>query len=557
MVAEHAPRPATPSAAPRQRDAASLVALGAIVALGAALRLDQFSRQVLLDDEWHAVHQVLARGPAQFVVDLGHADYGIPFALYDWLLVHTVGLTETAMRLPMMAAGLATIALLPLAVVERIGREAALAFALLLALSPTLVAYSQMARPYAFDVLAGWTAHWAFQRWWQGSGRHGALFVATAVLACWAHLVVAPFALAPLAWAAWRLVRDRSLRRSQGRRVLGLCAATAGALAILLGPPLALRPAALVAKAGFAPFDASTIGGALYWWFGTRSTVALIAVVVLAAIGMPRVWRRLPEARTGALGLALTAIALAITRPEWGWTSLAFGRYLLSIVPLLLVAAACGAVLVGSAMAGHGRRRDLGALVVSIVAALALAGSGPLREWSRHPTSYRLGLLQLYDFRGDVNAVRRAQSQIPMSPFWKTLADAPPDSLLVAAAPFRFESYDWDGARWERESRQRVIPGWLTGLCVDRRPGEIPERAGYAFTNAVRLADRAGLEARGVDWVVWQRPWVPAGEDRLERSGDRVAGCESALRAAFGPPAYEDAQVVAFRLRREAGDARR
>ena len=67
-------RPATRSAAPGRFTGASLALFAAIVALGAALRLDQFALQVLLDDEWHAVHQVLRHGPASLVIELGHAD---------------------------------------------------------------------------------------------------------------------------------------------------------------------------------------------------------------------------------------------------------------------------------------------------------------------------------------------------------------------------------------------------------------------------------------------------------------------------------------------------
>lgn len=528
-----------------------------VAALAAWLRLEQFTQQVLLDDEWHVVHQLLAHGPAAFVRDLGHADYGIPIALYDWVLVHTIGLSETAMRLPMMLAGLATVALLPVAVAARVGREAALGFALLLALNPPLVAYSQIARPYAFDVLLGWYAHWAFQRFWDGSRAQGAGYVFATALACWMHLVVAPFVLAPFAWAAWRMAREASLRRAQRWRILILGAATVLVLAMLLGPPLAARPSTLGAKSGFEVFGAATIGGALFWWFGTRSAVALIAALVLAAIGMRRVWRALPEARTGVLGLAFTAAGLAIARPEWGWTPYVFARYLMPVVPLLLCAAACGAVVSGRALTGNGRHRALGAFVLTLVAAGALVGSSPLRDWMREPTSYRLGIYQLYDFRSGANAARGTLSLIPMSPFWSTLAGQPPDTLLIAAAPFRFESYDWDGPRWERKSRQRVIPGWLTGLCVEHRPGEIPAREGYGFTNAVRLSDRAALESRGVDYVVWQKPWVPLAEDRLERGGDRVAACEAALRARFGPPSYEDGQLVAFRLAPAGSDARR
>ena len=533
------------------------LACAAIAALGAWLRLDQFTQQVLLDDEWHAVHQVLAHGPAQFVVDFGHADYGIPLALYDWALVHSIGLSETAMRVPMVLAGLATFVLLPLAVARRIGREAALGFALLLALSPPLVAYSQIARPYALDLVLGWYAHWAFRRWWLGSRADGAGYVAATAFACWMHLVVAPFVLAPFVWAMWQLARNPSLRRAQLARTVRLGIGSALALAALLGPPIAARPSALGAKTGFEGFDGTTVGGALFWWFGTRSAVALILALVLAAIGLRRVWFALPEARTGVLGLAATVAVLAVSRPEWGKTPFVFARYLLPAVPLLLCAVACGAVTAGHALAGRGRYRAAAAFALTLASAGALAASSPLRDWTRHPTSYRLGIYQLYDFRDESNAARRGVAKIPMSPFWHSLADRPPDSLLVAAAPFRFESYDWDGPRWERKSRQRVFPGWLTGLCVEHRPGELPARDGLAFANAVRLSDRAALAARGVDYVVWQKPWVPLAEDRLERGGDHVAQCEAALRSAFGPPAYEDGQLIAFRLSAGRSDARR
>jgi len=528
------------------------VAGAAALVLGAALRLDQFGAQVLLDDEWHAVHQVLARPPSAFFTDLGHADYGIPLALYDWALVHTIGLSETAMRMPMMVAGLATIVLVPLAVARRVGAGVALALAFLLALSPPLVAYSQIARPYGLTLLAGLYAHWAFQRYLRGSRADGVGYVAAAGFACWLHLVAAPFVLAPFAWAAFAMARDPALRLAQGRRVAWLALATAVLIAVLVGPPLLARPEALGAKSGYAPFDLDTLAGAMHWWLGTRSAAVVAIALVVAAFGARPLWRALPEVRSATLGLAVTAIALALTRPEWGETPFVFARYLLPVVPLVLLAVACGAAAIAG-WAPEGRARVTLATTIAAVVTIALAATSPLRDWTRHPTSNRLGIASLYDFRPGPNPARETVSHIPMSPFWQSLAAQPRGSIVVAAAPFRFESYDWDAPRWERKSAQRVIPGWITGLCIAQRSGELPNAEGYAFRNAVHLSDRAALAARGVDYVVWQRPWVPHAQDRLVAGGDDTSTCEAALRARFGAPAYEDANLVAFRL----SDARR
>lgn len=525
----------------------------AIVALGAALRLDQFAVQVLLDDEWHAVHQILRHGPASILLELGHADYGIPLALYDWALARTVGLSETAMRLPMMLCGLATIVLFPLAVAARIGRAEALAFALLLAVSPLLVAYSQIARPYAIGVLLGWLAHRAFRRYWEGSGRAGAAYAAATAFAVWMHMVIAPFVLAPLAWAAWTIVREQRDRRARLRRLVAIALATLAAIALLLGPPLYFQLGAITGKGGFSAPELNSLRGAFHLWAGTSSVAVAVATFALSSIGAPAVWRAIPEARTGALGLALTAAAVAITRPEWGQVPIVFGRYLMPFVPLLLLATAVGAVTVGRVAARRWRWRHAaasGAALATAGIASAMAATGPVPAWSAHPTTHRLGVGFLYDFREHRNAALATQRAIPLSPFWRTLADRPRNSIVVAAAPFAFESYDWDAARWERVSRQRVVPGWLTGLCVDRRPGELPVREGFRFTNAVRLADARALEAFPVDYVAWQKPWLPRDQDRHVRYGDDTAQCEPVLRQRFGPPVYEDAMLVVFRAPR-------
>ncbi|MCW8926420.1 MAG: hypothetical protein OQJ84_09200, partial [Xanthomonadales bacterium] len=76
-----------------------------IFCVGVYFRLDQFLLQVLLDDEWHAVHQLLANTPAQMFLTIGHADFSIPLALLYWLERSTIGLSELGMRWPMMLAG--------------------------------------------------------------------------------------------------------------------------------------------------------------------------------------------------------------------------------------------------------------------------------------------------------------------------------------------------------------------------------------------------------------------------------------------------------------------
>ena len=127
--------------------------------------------------------------------------------------------------------------------------------------------------------------------------------------------------------------------------------------------------------------------------------------------------------------------------------------------------------------------------------------------------------------------------------------------MRIAAAPFYFESFDWDAPRWERVSGQTVVPGYLTGLCVDRRWGEVPHDARFRFRNAVHLADGRMLAERGIDYVAWQKPYLQTDRGERVAIGEDTAHCAGALREQFGAPAYEDFAIIVFRVARANASA--
>jgi len=263
--------------------AAWLGLFGTAVLVGAYLRLDQFFDQVLIDDEWHAVHQVLQRSPAQMFLDFGWSDYSIPLGMLDWYESRWFGLSETGMRLPMLACGLATLVALPLFVARSTSRATAALFAYLLAVSPLLVIYSRMARPYAITLLLGWIAHAVYHRYHaapRGEWRTGTAYALAAPLAIWLHPIAAPFALAPLAWGLLDLRRPGPRPRADRvRRLAALALPTAALVAVLILPPLLTNPQSLIAKGGADTPSLATLVGAFYAWLGTPSTLAVVLCV--------------------------------------------------------------------------------------------------------------------------------------------------------------------------------------------------------------------------------------------------------------------------------------
>ena len=543
----------------------SLLPFALAVGAGLFLRLDQLASQLLLEDEWHAVYRVVHDAPMAVFLDFGHSDSSIPLTLLYLAEARAVGLSELAMRWPLVTAGIATLVLFPWYVARHVGRAEALLFAALLAISPLLYFFSRMARPYALTLLLVYVAHVAFRRHCRAATPRrsdAALYATSAALAAWLHPVVAPFVVAPFVPGVWRGLRGAPGERRAAFVRLAVPALLAGIpMAALLAPPLLAHPESLGLKSGIDLPRTDTLIGIWFGWFGTGSTVAAAVCAALAIVGAPVVWRRLPETGSLLAGVALCASTIVATRPAWIGNPLTLGRYLLPVLPLLLLATACGSLRIArsirAAMAARGAAGALSNGVgagIAVIPLAALAATTPLAPLLARPNGESQHLLYQFDFRPGRNPVITHLAAIPLSPWWATLADRPPASLAIAVAPFPTESVGWDAPRWERLSRQRVLSGFLTPLCATARVNEVPDDARFDFRNAVHIADANALAAARIDYVVWQKPYryVARGIDVMVAAD--VAACGPALRARFGAPAYEDEWLTAYRV---SSDARR
>ncbi len=530
-----------------------------VIAIGAYLRFDQFSIQVLADDEWHALMRVIEGRPDGFLLSFGFSDHSIPLALLYWFEASWFGLSELSMRWPMLLAGLLILTLFPLRVSRTLGWRVALVFALLLAISPLLINYSRQARPYGLTLLLGYVAHWSFLRYRTGGNgqiRTGLVYAVSAGLAGWLHLVSLPFVLAPLIPAGlsallnWKADGGRAFRH-----IFGLALPTALLLMLLIGPPLLVDPGALLAKSGSDLPQWDTLAGVWHTWLGTPSVGAVLICLGLAVVGIPQLRRAEPLAGSILFGIALTLAMLMVTQPAWVHSPLAFGRYLLPAQPLLLLSVAVGAARLVELIR---QRWGTGAMSPALLLpALVLVAYTPLTETLSRPNSSTLHSYFQADYRRDRHGAREiVAARTPLSHWWAKLRQYPPASLVIAAAPYYFFSPRWDAPRWESVGGQRVIPGFLTGLCVDRRDGETPIDRRFSLHNAVHLADDNEMRAKGVDLIVFQKPYVDMGQPGSEPFGQETAHCLNALRSRFGTPQYEDELIAVFNKHKLAEDKR-
>ncbi len=494
----------------------------AICAIGAAaffLRAQQLGRQVVIDDEWHAIHKLLASGYGGIVATFGHVDHSIPLTLFYKLAADTVGLGEGILHAPPLLAGLATVALLTRWAWKRFGAEVALVFGWLLAASPLLVEFSRYARPYAFIVLLVAIGYIAADRWWKREGGRGALaaWLACALLATWLHPLAGPVSGAPMLF----FLAESLFLTGDARRVAALRAIKAGAAFGLLAVPLVLLPivadpVAYAGKAGFGKFEWRTPVTLLYLGAGSRhASVVIVFSVLLAAGGLVLMRRHGREVALVASGAVLLTLALAFMRPLLMEEGLVFARYTLEFLPAILLAVAVGIV----ALARLARPRALQG-VVAVALLVFLSWGTMLTAPLKVPTSYSQHTYFTFDPRRSENKPNAVIVQMPVSPFWTEVAPRiVARDGVIGIAPWRFESPLNPLPILEARSGRRIYPAFLLGYCNVPRYGEAPPGRGVVLANAVRLGDARDLARANVRVIVWQKRWLAPGQetDALER----------------------------------------
>ena len=329
----------------------SLLSLAAFAA-GVWLRTYQLRIQIILDDEWHAVHKLLQAGYSNIATHFGFADYSIPLTLYFRYLHDHGGLSEWAMHVPSLIAGLALLALGPLLVARWVSRQTAAIWAALVAISPLLVYLAKTARPYAWTSLLTLLALLAFWQWWQRQGNPrawGCVYVLATALAAWLHLVTLPYTLWPFLYCGVRQLVRLALRESRRdasrsvQRLLGLGVLTSAVVAILVLPPLIIDWTQFSAKAGTDDVTGASLYRTLLMLVGTGYAVPGVALLALALLGAVRLYQR---DRALALYLLTTcvggALAIASTRPAWISHPAVFARYCAPMLPVMLVFIAQG-----------------------------------------------------------------------------------------------------------------------------------------------------------------------------------------------------------------------
>ena len=514
------------------------------VIFGGALRAYQLPGQIPFGDEWHAIYTAARSGYMGILSCFGASDHSIPIALYYRLAMDTVGLSEWVIRAPFFLAGTLTILILPLLIRNITGRFTANIFAWLLALSPTLIFFSRTARPYAIIGLSAFAAAILVKRWWTEGLRHCAvLYVVLTTITGYFLLVALPFVLGPLLFfLGSALLGPKEGRYNSIRRLTVLLIWTILPLALLLALPLCNDFQAIESKAGHSFIQPRAVLDAFRILFSMEGIGISILMGALSFAGMIRL-RRTGSTLLGYLialsGLQL--ISILVVRPLGSDSPHILARYLLPVLPCLLLFSAAGIVGISTAT-GLSRNKRLRPLLPVALCAALITG-GPVMAVTYNPNNATGLILLIHSLAGE-----KHQWMLKRMPeFYRRLSTYPPASLIIVEAPF-----NWPGDHvplYQRVHRQTILAGITDGLC-----GEATSSLSYInhLRTVVDLSDLWALLNRDVNFVVFHKRLQEEVRVRLPSyRRQEISGCIAQYRAWFGSPVFEDRDIIVFELSKD------
>ena len=522
------------------------IAVGVATALALWLRVHGITIQVVIDDEWHALHKLQDASYSAIFNSFGLADHSIPLTLlYKWM-ANNFGLAEGRLRALQVITG---VALVPVCSWMAWGatrdRAAAALFAFLVAGAPVLVMWSRFARPYSISVLLTVLCVGAIWRWRAERSRRMALHAALwAALAAWFHPLAGMYpAIACLLIFAEDL-RQVGKRPGAWRQSLLFGAAVAGAMLVLLVSPLIKDHESLSNKSGgdHPNFDTYEWMFAIIW--GGLPTPVYVIALAIAAWGLVLVFRR-----DRALGMLLAllsvvpAIFLTITGAVWIFAGGAFLRYQLPLLLLVLFFGSVGAV--GIARALFRRRPESAAWIAAaacsagyLLGTPAIAQVAKLGIWYAHMDHH-------WDYRYRwIDYKRPDPSQDPPD-FYRQLGAMPPGKAGIVEAPYVWEAPLNPLAYYSTYYHQPEWFGMLYDLCKSGdRLGEVPKDRRFRFRRFVFLDNPSAVRATGARYLIYM-PNVPT-----RFSPQDPARCIARLTQLYGEPMKRDERTVVWDLKR-------
>jgi len=566
--------------------------------LGTVLRLYLISEQILLDDEWHGMHYVIDSSFSYLLTHSGLHATSIPMNLYHRLLLRTLGWSELLLRLPALAAGVLGLVVFPVLAKKIFSRRVTIIFVFLLAISPFLIFYTRVCRPYSMVTLLGFLSVLALYFWaTSGERRYAVTYVVAGVLAVYFHLFAAIAVLTPLGYVFMvKLIRKGQVRIVPSLRELIFAAVSIALVLSLLILP-ALIQSSVGTEIGADRMTLKSLVGFACMLSGTANKFMVVLFWGLLGFGQILVLRKMRLLGGIFCSVAILHFgALVIFSSDGIHAPIVISRYVTVLFPMSFVLVALGTdgILKYLQSAGLMKGRGYSGLLTNLIAAAFLAAlffAGPLIKLYTRPNNFtnHSAFQESYEpltweqsYTSDM-APGFIIKKADLPSFYQWLSGQPGTSTIIE---YPMEIFDLNNLfyYYQHFHKKAVIAGYVTnpdivGYTIDRKPPEeakprsrltylypipidnilsrVPDTRKLAFRNMVDVMDIEALRQQPqADYIILHKTvWVaevphPDAGNKIPfyMSSKSVDYLNQTYRKSFGPPIFEDHNIIVFRI---------
>lgn len=572
------------------------VGLACIFFFGAYLRLHSLSSQILLDDEWHNIIRVIQSNYVDVLTRFNpHDNSSPPLALYNLGLYDTFGWNEFTLRLPVIVSGMLSLIILPMFVRKLFDNRVSLVFAGSLAIAPFLIFYSRFARAYGITMLLCFLGILLFYQWLTtGRTSHAVGFVLSGILAIYTHPSALIAIFTPLSIALASLaVHNTKPGASISRQIVVPLKSVLIVAAILIIPLVPLM-SPMLSESGALPWHMGsfTLNGiitAASLMSGTANWPLSVLFFLLCILGE---WQLIRQNALMGWIFFFIAFAYLLLLLVSGPIGLDVGavllRYMIVAVPLSLT-------LVAIALDGLVKRFQAVRQVHPILPNLAVVAfvgtffvAGPLPVIDASPNNF----LDHSAFHGSYVPHTWERSvaigvyppytigKDQVAPFYRSLGE---QFEIKAVIEYPFDICDYNDLfyYYQHFDKKRILAGYCTDpaligysvpqssdqesftvgmLTVDDILSRVSDRSKLHFSNMVDVSDSVNLLTNRADVIILHKyimalKIVPNDVDPVRTYGrirvdyQSVPLLRTRFEKAFGPPTYEDEQIVCFKIK--------
>ena len=558
-----------------------------IFCLGLFLRLYQVTDQIILDDEWHGLDFTINNSLWYLLTHFTYAGANcIPLNLYIRLLYEYIGWSEISLILPSIISGLTSLFIFPLLVKKIFNSRVSLIFMFLFAISPLVVFYGRVCRPYSVYTFFGFLSIILLYFWTLNNKKlFFFLYAVTGILCVYFHLMGAVFVFIPIGCVLFlKLLKDKKII-SQNKVIvapgyfnlifLGLI--TLFSILLLFYWPYIQRLSFLNQQK--AEFDLGSLTGFFHIVCGTSNNLICIILWVFFIIGLILMLRK-----NLLLGAIFTSVfffyfgVLIIARSNFTEVPLVMARYFIPGFPIVFLCVAFGMDRLISISARIFLLKYKVSCFICLTGIFFLAGlfwAGPFKQVYVKPNNFmnHSAFQESYEpmnwgtpKKSHVFQKRYAVTEQNISNFYKQLALQKDSSKIIEFPMYlgnHFNLFYYYQHFHKKEVAIGYIPliknfqnersmGFIYGnMTVDQVFSKVNKQEKLRFKNLINLLNFEDIKESHSDYVVFHKR--PMNEMFLKAPihsdyENMISVLSNVYSEYCGQPFFEDINLIVFKI---------